>query len=276
MGALHSGSTTPGPPPPVALTIAGSDPSGGAGIQADLKTFLAFRVYGAAVITSLTVQDTVGVRDRADADTALVIAQLDVVQRDLPVAAAKTGLLGTRELVEALVAHLAAHPLPHLVVDPVLVATSGDALTAGDTVTALRERLLPVATLVTPNLAEAAALTGRRVDDVAGMRDAARALADAGARAVLVKGGHLAAAPRDVLLADGALHELDGTRVGPASSHGTGCTLSAAITAGLARSDDLPTAVRRAKRYVERALAAAAPLGHGSRPLDHRVAPDEP
>ncbi len=275
MGALHSGSTTPGPTPPVALTIAGSDPSGGAGIQADLKTFLAFRVYGAAVITSLTVQDTVAVHDRADAPEALVLAQLDVVQRDLPVAAAKTGLLGTRALVDALADHLRAHPLPRLVVDPVLVATSGDALTAGDTVAALRTRLLPLATLVTPNLAEAAALTGRRVDDVAGMRDAARALADDGVGAVLVKGGHLAAAPRDVLLCAGVLHELEGTRVGVASTHGTGCTLSAAITAGLARGDDLPSAVRRAKRYVERALAAAAPLGHGSRPLDHRVAPDD-
>jgi hydroxymethylpyrimidine/phosphomethylpyrimidine kinase len=276
MGALHSGSISAGPTPPVALTIAGSDPSGGAGIQADIKTFLAFRVYGAAVITSLTVQDTVGVRDRSDASPALVIAQLDAVQDDLPIGAAKTGLLGTRALVDALVERLRARPLPHLVVDPVLVATSGDTLTAGDTVAALRDRLLPLATLVTPNLAEAAALTGRRVENVDGMRDAARALADRGARAVLVKGGHLAAAPRDVLLDGGTLHELDGVRVGVASTHGTGCTLSAAITAGLARGDDLPAAVQRAKRYVERALAAAPPLGRGSRPLDHRVVPDEP
>lgn len=260
----------------MALTIAGSDPSGGAGIQADLKTFLAFRVYGAAVVTSLTVQNTVAVHDRQDASPALVLAQLDAVQSDLPVAAAKTGLLGTRALVDALADHLAARPLPRLVVDPVLVATSGDALTAGDTVTALRTRLLPLATLVTPNLAEAAALTGRRVEDVAGMRDAARALADTGVHAVLVKGGHLAAAPRDVLLVDGNLHELDGTRIGVTSAHGTGCTLSAAITAGLSYGQDLSSAVRRAKRYVERALAAAPPLGHGSRPLDHRVTPDEP
>jgi hydroxymethylpyrimidine/phosphomethylpyrimidine kinase len=276
MGALHSGSTTTGPTPPVALTIAGSDPSGGAGIQADLKTFLAFRVYGAAVITSLTVQDTVGVRDRSDAAPALVLAQLDAVQDDLPIGAAKTGLLGTRALVDALVDRLRARPLPNLVVDPVLIATSGDALTAGDTVTALRDRLLPLASLVTPNLAEAAALTGRRVQCLEDMRDAARALADRGVRAVLVKGGHLTEAPCDVLLTGGTLHVLEGTRVGVASTHGTGCTLSAAITAGLARGDDLPAAVRRAKRYVERALAAAPPLGRGSRPLDHRVAPDDP
>jgi hydroxymethylpyrimidine/phosphomethylpyrimidine kinase len=278
MGALHSGSTPAGPPaapPPVALTIAGSDPSGGAGIQADLKTFLAFRTYGAAVITSLTVQDTATVHDRTDVPPAFVIAQLAAVQRDLPVAAAKTGLLGTRALVDVLADHLAGHPLPRLVVDPVLVATSGDALTAGDTVAALRTRLLPHATLVTPNLAEAAALTGRRVDDLAGMRDAARALGDCGAGAVLVKGGHLSGAPRDVLLAGGALHEIAGERVGTGSLHGTGCTLSAAIAAGLAHGDDLEAAVRRAKRYVERAIAASAPLGHGSRPLDHRVVPDD-
>lgn len=241
-----------------------------------MKTFLAFGVYGAAVITSLTVQNTRGVYGRDDASTALVLAQLAAVRDDLTVAAAKTGLLATAALVDALAAELAARPLPWLVVDPVLIATSGDTLTTGDTLTALRTRLLPLATLVTPNLGEAAALTDRRVDDVAGMRDAARALADCGAANVLVKGGHLHGAPRDVLLAAGVLHELEGVRVGPASAHGTGCTLSAAIAAGLARGDDLVAAVERGKRYVERALAAAPPLGHGSRPLDHRVSPDVP
>ncbi len=260
----------------MALTIAGSDPSGGAGIQADLKTFLAFHVYGAAVITSLTVQNTRGVFGRDDAPAALVLAQLAAVRDDLPVAAAKTGLLATAALVDALAGELAARPLPWLVVDPVLIATSGDALTAGDTLAALRARLLPLATLVTPNLAEAAALLGHPVDDVASMRDAARAIADLGTPNVLVKGGHLPGPPRDILFAGGVLHELEGVRVGPASAHGTGCTLSAAITAGLARGDALVAAVERGKRYVERALAAAAPLGHGSRPLDHRVSPDDP
>jgi hydroxymethylpyrimidine/phosphomethylpyrimidine kinase len=183
-------------------------------------------------------------------------------------------MLPTPEAIAALAAHLATRPIPALVVDPVLVATSGDALATPATATALRA-LLPLATLVTPNLPEAAALTGRRVDDLATMRDAARALRDLGARAVLVKGGHLPGRPIDVLATPDAVVELDAPRVGPATTHGTGCSLAAAIAAGLGRGDTLEHAVARAKRWLGRALAAAPALGRGARPLDHRVRPDD-
>ncbi|MFN8545550.1 MAG: bifunctional hydroxymethylpyrimidine kinase/phosphomethylpyrimidine kinase [Candidatus Binatia bacterium] len=259
---------------PVALTIAGSDPSGGAGLQADLKTFHAFGVYGASVVTVLTVQNTCEVRAVRALDAVFVVAQLVAVLDDLPVAAAKTGLLGDAAQVAALAECLRARPLPALVVDPVLVATAGQSLTAGDTARALREHLVPLASLVTPNLAEAEALTGRAVQDVAAMRDAARRLADLGARAVLVKGGHLPGAPVDVLLADGACHDLEGRRVGAASTHGTGCTLAAAITAGLAAGAPLADAIARARRYVTAALAAGGTPGHGNRPLNHLVHPN--
>ncbi len=251
------------------LSVAGSDPSGGAGIQADLKTFHAFRVYGAAVITALTVQNTRGVRAVHAVAPDVVLAQLDAVTDDLPVAAVKLGLLPDAGVAGALAGRIAAHPLPRLVLDPVLVAGSGDALSAGDTRQALRA-LLPHAALVTPNLAEAAALTGRPVRDVAGMEAAARALVDGGAGAALVKGGHLPGPPVDVLLAGGGVHRLEATRIAVAPTHGTGCTLSAAIAAGLALGCDLPDAVDRARRYVRAALAAAPALGGGARPLDHR------
>lgn len=273
MDPLHTGAAAAGPPP-VVVSIAGSDPSGGAGIQADLKTFHTFDVYGAAVLTSLTVQNTTGVRGRQDVDPAMVVAQLAAVQDDLPVAAAKTGMLPTPETIAALAAHLRQRPLTALVVDPVLVATSGDALATASTADALRA-LFPLAALVTPNLPEAAALTGRAVDDLAAMRDAARALRDLGAAAVLVKGGHLPGRPIDVLATACGIVELDAPRVEPAVAHGTGCSLSAAIAAGLAAGRPLEEAVGRAKRWLGRALAAAPALGHGARPLDHRVRPDD-
>ncbi|HLK09867.1 MAG TPA: bifunctional hydroxymethylpyrimidine kinase/phosphomethylpyrimidine kinase [Candidatus Binatia bacterium] len=258
----------------VALSIAGSDPSGGAGVQADLKTFHAFGVYGAAVITTLTAQSTAGVRGVLPVDPEFVGLQLETVLDDVPVAAAKTGLLGRAAIVERVAAILRARPVPALVVDPVAVAGTGQPLADADMLPALRRALLPLATLVTPNLAEAAALTGRPVHDVETMRAAARACVDLGARAALVTGGHLPGAPRDVLCVGGALSELAGERVGPPTAHGAGCTLSAAIAAALAAGLALPDAVARARRYVARALAAAPPLGHGHPPLDHRVAAD--
>ncbi len=250
--------------------MAGSDPSGGAGIQADLKTFHAFAVYGAAVLTALTVQNTRGVRAVHAVAPELVVAQLDAVTDDLAVSAAKLGLVPDPDVARALAARLRRDPLPWLVLDPVLVAGSGDALSTGGTAAALRA-LLPHAALVTPNLHEAAALTGRRVDDLDAMVDAARALVDLGAAAALVKGGHLPGRPVDVLLVDGVVHRLDGARVPATATHGTGCTLSAAIVAGLATGHALPAAVTRAKTFVHDALAAALPLGGGTRPLDHRV-----
>src|SRR5262245_7509533 len=272
MAANRSAPSAPEPSPPVALSVAGSDPSGGAGIQADLKTFHAFGVYGAAVLTALTVQNTRGVRAVHAVAPDIVLAQLEAVVEDLAVAAAKIGLLPDPAGASALAEWLARRPLPRLVVDPVLVAGSGDALTASGTATALRA-LLPSAALVTPNLDEAAALTGRPVLTVADMTDAARALTDLGAAAALVKGGHLSEDPVDVLVAGGTVHRFEGTRVPIRPTHGTGCTLSAAIVAGLAAGLELPVAVARATRFVRDALAAAPPLGGGARPLDHRVLP---
>ena len=254
----------------VALTIAGSDPSGGAGLQADHKTFAAFGVYGASVVTALTVQDTTGVHDVAAVDPALVEAQLSAVLADLPVAAAKTGMLATAAVLDAVVRALRVRPVPLLVVDPVLAATTGRVLADDTLLPALRERLLPLASVVTPNRAEAAALTGLSVDAVPGMHAAARALVDLGARAALVTGGHLAGSPCDVLLADGVVHEIRGTRVAAARTHGTGCTFSAALAAGLALGRPLPDAARAAHEYVARALATAPALGRGHRPLNHR------
>lgn len=261
-------------PPPVALTVAGSDPSGGAGVQADLKTFHAFGCYGAAVLTAVTVQDTTTVSDVHDLPRDLIAAQLATVLADLPVAAMKTGMLGTSAGVVAVAAVVRARPVPALVVDPVLVASTGRPLAAPGVAPTLRAELLPLATLVTPNLSEAAALTGRPVHDLATMRDAARALVDLGVRAALITGGHLPGPPHDVLLADGTWHAFEGPRVGAGESHGTGCTLSAAVTACLASGLPLLEAVGRARRYTVRALASAPALGRGRRPLDHLVDPD--
>lgn len=257
---------------PVALTIAGTDPSGGAGLQADLKTFQQFGVYGAAVTASLVAQDTTGVKAFADVDPSFVVAQLDAVVGDLGPSATKTGLLRQVAVVEAVAERLRAVPPLSLVVDPVIIATSGDTLIEAGTAEAMRRLILPLATLVTPNLDEATALTGRAITDVAGMRDAAQHIADGGAHAVLVKGGHLAGRIVDVLFADGVLHELETPRLPIGPTHGTGCTLSAAITASLALGETLTDAVARGIDYVHRALAAAPHIGHGSRPLAHWVA----
>jgi len=262
---------------PVALTIAGSDPSGGAGIQADLKTFAAFGVYGAAVITALTAQNTNGVRAVAQVEPAFVGQQLDAVLDDLAVGAAKTGMLARGAVVELIAARLHARPLPHLVVDPVLAATSGDTLLEPSAIAHLRDQLLPLATLVTPNLREAAVLTGRPVAVLEDMRAAARALVGLGARAALVKGGHLTSGPAVDVLYDGhEVHELAAARVPtPRPIHGAGCALSAAITAGLARGLTLHVAVAAAKRWVTRALETAAAVGHGALPPNHLVRPTE-
>lgn len=255
---------------PIALSIAGSDPSGGAGIQADLKSFAAFDVYGAAVLTCCTAQNTTGVFATGELPVDLVAAQLDAVLDDLAVGAMKTGMLGRAAIVTVVAERLASRAIP-LVVDPVMVATSGDRLLTDDGVAALVGRLLPLARLVTPNLAEAAVLTGHDVRTLADMRDAARRIRDRGPRAVLVKGGHLAGAACDVLLDGDDLHELATERVEAGPLHGSGCTLSAAICAGLARGDALPDAVAAAKRFVHAAIRGALAVGKGARPLDHRV-----
>jgi hydroxymethylpyrimidine/phosphomethylpyrimidine kinase len=253
---------------PVALTIAGSDPSGGAGIQADLKTFHQFGVYGEAVITLLTVQNTVGVEAVELVRADFVSAQLRAVVEDIEPGAAKTGALGTVELVERVAWEVGRLPFP-LVVDPVMVSKHGAPLMADEAREKLVSLLLPAAALVTPNLPEAAAITGRRVEDLEEMREAARAILDLGAGAVLLKGGHLAGEAVDLLAWGGGEREFPAPRVETPHTHGTGCSYSAAITALLARGERLEIAVERAKKWIHRAIATNPGLGRGQGPVNH-------
>ena len=255
---------------PVALTIAGSDPSGGAGIQADLKTFHQFGVYGEAVVTLVTVQNTVAFERIECLSPDLVAAQIRAVIADIPPAAAKTGALGNREIIEA-VADLAGGIQFPLIVDPVIASKHGGALLAPGAIAALKTSLLPLAFLVTPNLAEAELLTGRAVRDVSGMRAAAEELRAMGPRAVLVKGGHLSGKVTDILLWDGGWIEFPGERIETRHTHGTGCTFSAAITALLAQGEELPEAIRGAKDYVTEAIRTNPDLGTGAGPLNHHA-----
>lgn len=256
---------------PVALTIAGSDPSGGAGIQADLKTFHQFGVYGEAVITLVTVQNTVAFERVEYLKADLVAAQIRAVVSDIPPQAAKTGALGNREIIEA-VADLAPSFRFPLIVDPVIASKHGGALLAGDAIASLKTRLLPHAFLLTPNLEEAELLTGREVRDVPGMKTAAEALRSLGPRAVLVKGGHMSGNAIDVLLHAGGFVEFPGERIESRHTHGTGCTFSAAITALLASGQELVKAVRTAKQYVSEAIRTNPGLGAGAGPLNHHAA----
>ncbi len=255
----------------VALTIAGSDPSGGAGIQADLKTFHQFGVYGEAAVTLLTVQNTVGVDQVECMPAALVAAQVRAVLADIRPAAAKTGALGNREVVEVVAALAEEFDFP-LVVDPVMISKHGAPLVAAAAREAIAARLVPRAYLLTPNLEEAAALTGFEVPDLSGMRRAALRLAEMGAKAVLVKGGHLEGCATDVLYADGEWHEFPAARIATAHTHGTGCTYSAAITAELARGTALTAvAVARAKAFITEAIRTNPGLGRGSGPVNHHA-----
>ncbi len=261
--------------PLVALTIAGSDSGGGAGIQADLKTFAALGVFGASALTALTAQNTTGVTGVHAVPAAFVVAQVDAVLADLPVATVKTGMLATAEVVEAVAGLAAAGRLPSLVVDPVMVASSGARLLEPAAEWAYAQLLLPYARVVTPNLYEAQVLLHREITTLAEQRDAAKALAQLGPAHVLVKGGHAVrdagAEAVDVLWDGTDLVELRGPRVPGDNDHGTGCSLASAIAARLALGDDVPTAVSAAKAYVARALAGSAAwsLGAGHGPLDH-------
>ena len=252
----------------VALTIAGSDPSGGAGIQADLKTFHQFGVYGQAALTLLTVQNTRTVTRVECMAPELVVQQIEAVLEDIPPGAAKLGALGNRDVVEA-VADIARRFEFPLVVDPVMISKHGAPLMSEDARRAVLERVVPVAYLLTPNLHEAAALTGLPVHSIDDMKRAAVALHAAGARNVLVKGGHLEREPVDVLFAHGEFHEFSSERVDTRHTHGTGCTYSAAITAGLAKGVGLVDSVRRAKEFVALAIRTNPGLGHGSGPVNH-------
>ncbi|MCZ6573375.1 MAG: bifunctional hydroxymethylpyrimidine kinase/phosphomethylpyrimidine kinase [Planctomycetota bacterium] len=258
-----------------ALTIAGSDPSGGAGVQGDLKTFHACGVYGMAVLTALTAQNTTGVSSVHDVPADFVRAQLDAVLDDLPVHAAKTGMLAKAAVIEAVVAALGERPVPFLVVDPVMVATSGDPLINDEAVGRMVELLFPLATVVTPNLDEAARLLGRPVRDLAGMHAAAQWIRDRGAQAVLVKGGHLAGGEvTDLLLNGGQLHEWRDARIDTDHTHGSGCALAAALAASLAKGLSLVDAVACARTFVRRGLEQAVVLGKGRNPLNHLARPE--
>ncbi len=260
--------------PPVALTIAGSDPSGGAGIQADLKTFHQFGVYGEAVVTLLTVQNTVRVERVECLPAALVIEQLQAVLDDIPPAGAKTGALGHAEVVRAVARAAAGFTFP-LVVDPVMVSKHGLPLMAAEAREALMGELLPRAFLVTPNVPEAEALTGLDIRDSAGMRRAAERLCALGARAALVKGGHLQGRAADILFENGRFHEFTAERIETRHTHGTGCTYSAAIAAGLARGYVVEEAVARAKRFITEAIRTNPGLGSGCGPVNHHAPVDK-
>jgi hydroxymethylpyrimidine/phosphomethylpyrimidine kinase len=256
----------------IALTIAGSDSGGGAGIQADLKTFHQFGVFGTSAIVALTAQNTRGVRAVEAVSHRMVEAQLDALAADLPPDALKTGMLADAGLVALVAAAIRSHDWSPLVLDPVMVSTSGDRLLSPGAEEVLRDELLPLAAVVTPNLDEAEILTGRAVRDVPAMERAGTDLLRLGASAALVKGGHLdAPALTDVLVSPQGVRHFRRPRLDTTSTHGTGCTLSAAITAGLALRRDLETAVRDALDYVARAMAAAPGLGRGHGPLNHTV-----
>lgn len=252
----------------VALTVAGSDPSGGAGIQADLKTFHQFGVYGEAVISLITVQNTTAMISVYALEPALVVAQLDAVMKDIRPAAAKTGALGNSAVIEALANYLRDAELT-LVVDPVMVSKHGSRLMEESAERVLREKLLPLATLVTPNIAEAEVLAGMAIQTPEDMEQAARRIRELGARALLIKGGHLPGAPSDLLYTGSGFRWFTGERVATHHTHGTGCVYSAAITAALAQGDGMEKAVARAKQFVQAAIATAPGLGGGQGPLNH-------
>lgn len=256
----------------IALTIAGSDSGGGAGIQADLKTFQQYGVFGTSVIVALTAQNTRGVRAVETVSEAMVAAQLSALAEDLPPTALKTGMLADVALARLVGKTIREQGWAPLVVDPVMVSTSGHRLLTPEAEDVVRESLLPLAALVTPNLDEAAILTGRAVHDETSMARAGETLVSFGAGAALVKGGHLPGGEiTDLLVTPGGVRTFRRQRVETSSTHGTGCTLSAAITAGLALGRDLETAVADALDFVHRAIAAAPGLGGGYGPLNHTV-----
>ncbi len=259
--------------PPIALTIAGFDPSGGAGVVADIKTFTTFGCFATAAVTSLTFQNTTGVFGAAHQTAETVRAQVVAVCEDFRVVGVKTGMLPTRDIIAEVARLVRELDLPAPVVDPVVRSTSGYDLIDDPALDALKSQLLPLARVLTPNLPEAERLTGLRIEDEAGMLRAARALREMGARAVLVKGGHLASDALDLLLDDdGRVIVFRAARIETTSTHGTGCTLAAAIAACLARGMDLEAAVGAAKRFVTEAIRHAPHIGHGHGPVKHDVA----
>ncbi|WP_281648478.1 bifunctional hydroxymethylpyrimidine kinase/phosphomethylpyrimidine kinase [Parendozoicomonas sp. Alg238-R29] len=258
---------------PIALTIAGSDSGGGAGIQADLKAFSALGAYGCSVITALTAQNTLGVQGIFDVTPEFIRAQMDSVFSDIPVNAVKIGMLSQEPMIRAVAEGLKANNVELLVVDPVMVATSGDKLLQDDAINTLKECLIPMATVITPNLPEAAVLLNTSIPEtIEEMEDMVEPLLVLGSRSVLIKGGHLGGSESVDLFHDGkTLHRLSSPRFPTENTHGTGCTLSSAITAQLARGVELTDAVKQAKDYIAQAIAKADNLsiGSGHGPVHH-------
>ena len=255
-----------------ALTIAGSDSSGGAGIQADIKTMTANGVFATCAVTALTAQNTTGVTDILESTPHFLEEQLDAVFTDIFPDAVKIGMVSSAALIAVIADKLRRYGAKHIVVDPVMVATSGAKLLQDDAVSALTEKLLPLAEVLTPNIPEAEILSGMTITDAAGMESAARIIHDKYGCAVLCKGGHQINDADDLLWRDGSGKWFRGKRIDNPNTHGTGCTLSSAIAANLAKGCDLDTAVERAKAYISGALAAMLDLGRGSGPMNHMFA----
>ena len=255
--------------PPVAMTIAGSDSGGGAGIQADLKTFAALGVYGASTLTAITAQNTVGVTAVHEIPTDIITAQIDAVLTDIGTDAVKTGMLSSPAIVGAVAAAVKRYRISRLVVDPVMVAKSGDRLLRQEAVATIRDTLIPLAAVVTPNIPEAQDLTGLDIAGDAEARAAAEAIIKMGARSVVIKGGHRSGPPTDLFYDGSQFREYTAERIPSVNTHGTGCTFASAVAAGLAHGLDVPAAVGQAKQYVTAAIRAAYPIGRGHGPLHH-------
>ena len=252
-----------------ALTIAGSDSSGGAGIQADIKTMTMNGVYAMSAITALTAQNTTGVRAIQESTPEFLAQQIDAVFEDIRPDAVKIGMVASSELIRVIANRLRYYHATNIVVDPVMVATSGSALMKTDAVQTLTNELLPLAAVVTPNIPEAQVLSGLTIESRADMETAAKMIGDSHGCAVLLKGGHSISDANDLLYADGEMEWFEGKRIDNPNTHGTGCTLSSAIASNLAKGLPLPESVRRAKDYISGALSAMLDLGHGSGPIDH-------
>ena len=253
---------------PVALTIAGSDSGGGAGIQADLKTFAALGVHGTSAITAITAQNTMTVTDIFELPIEMITAQIEAVVSDLEVRAAKTGMLASSKIIDAVALAITKHRITNLVVDPVMIAKGGARLLRDDAIDSLRRRLIPLATIITPNLPEAAVILGRPVQTLAERRAAARDLVALGVQAAVVKGGHAEGDVTDVYWDGTDMLELTGTRIPTVNTHGSGCVFSAALAAGLAKGSDALAAVHEAKAFITAAIEDSLEVGRGHGPVN--------
>lgn len=254
---------------PTAMTIAGSDSGGGAGIQADLKTFAALGVYGSSVLTAITAQNTVGVKAVHEVPNEVISAQIDAVLSDIGADAVKTGMLASSSIIQCVASELQRRPVPWLVVDPVMVAKSGDPLLWEDAVEALRNLLVPLASVITPNIPEAEALTGMKIHSDHQAQEAAKTFISMGAKSVVVKGGHREGPATDLFYDGSSFHEFTSPRIETVNTHGTGCTFASAVAAGLARGMSLLEAVALAKDFVTEAIRTSFPVGQGHGPLNH-------